>query len=251
MQLLSPFSLQNNWLTNLSNWQNQEKEKINQDKEKSGLVNYERKLKGETLGSKDLFDYRNEDNSFSNSLSKFFYETSAYSFLPSPSVILGNSMTKQEERAKSSFYTNPLYRFLLEKDVDAFLSRQPKDHFLSIFEEKQLGRNRSVLNDYYNTLRSYRLLPSWDAFQDEFNGSVSYANKIYNQQFKGTLSLVRRLFSITINPLEVEPITKSSNFLETKSSFDKIISNDRILKLDQPLYKTYIGNSSYFLDSQK
>ena len=244
LQLLSPFSLQNDWLTNLSNWQNQEKEKINQNKEKSGLGNYERKLKGETLGSKDLFDHRNEDNSLSN----FFYETSGYSFLPSPSVTLGNSMTKQEEKAKNSFYTNPLYRFLLEKDIDAFLSRQPKDHFLTVFEEKQLGRNRSVLNDYYNTLRSYRLLPSWDTFQDEFNGSLSYANKIYNQQFKGTLSLVRRLFSITINSLEAESVTKSDNFLETKNSFDKIIGNDRILKLDQPLYKTYIGNPSYLLN---
>ena len=242
LQLLSPFSLQNDWLNNVSNRQNEEKEKINQTKEKNGFANYERKLKGETLGPKDLFDYRNEDNS----LSKFFYQTSGYSFLPSPSVTLGNSMTKQEERAKNSFYTNPLYRFLLEKDVDAFLSRQPKDHFLSVFEEKQLSQNRSVLNDYYNTLRSYRLLPSWDGFQDEFNGSLSYANKIYNQQFKGTLSLVRRLFSITVNPLEIKSGTKSST--ETNDSFDKRLTNDRILKLDQPLYKTYIGNSSYLLD---
>ena len=247
LQLLSPFSLQNDWLTNVSNRQNEEKEKINQNKERNGFANYERKLKGATLGSKDLFDYRNEDNS----LSKFFYETSGYSFLPSPSVTLGNSMTKQEERAKNSFYTNPLYRFLLEKDVDAFLSRQPKDHFLSVFEEKQLSRNRSVLNDYYNTLRSYRLLPSWDAFQDEFNGSLSYANKIYNQQFKGTLSLVRRLFSITVNPLEIESNTKSDNSLETNKLFAKTTTNDRILKLDQPLYKTYIGNSSYLLDLEK
>ena len=244
--------MQNDWLNNVSNRQNEEKEKINQNKEKNGFANFERKLKGETLGSKDLFDYRSEDNS----LSKFFYETSGYSFLPSPSVTLGNSMTKQEERAKNSFYTNPLYRFLLEKDVDAFLSRQPKDHFLSVFEEKQLSQNRSVLNDYYNTLRSYRLLPSWDGFQDEFNGSLSYANKIYNQQFKGTLSLVRRLFSITVNPLEMESGTKYGNFLgenvlsmqSMEDSFDKKITNDRILKLDQPLYKTYIGNSSYLLD---
>lgn len=246
LQLLSPFSLQSDWLTNVYNRQNEEKEKINQNKEKNGLASYEKKLKGETLGSKGLFDYRNEDNS----LSKFFYETSGYSFLPSPSVTLGNSMTKQEERAKNSFYTNPLYRFLLEKDVDAFLSRQPKDHFLSVFEEKQLGRNRSVLNDYYNTLRSYRLLPSWDAFQDEFNGSLSYANKIYNQQFKGTLSLVRRLFSITVNPLEIESGIKSSNFPETNSSSDKITTNERILKLDQPLYKKYIGNESFLLNLQ-
>ncbi len=259
LQLLSPFSLQNDWLTNVSNRQNEEREKINQNKEKNGLANYEKKLKGETLGPKDLFDYRNEENS----LSKFFYETSGYSFLPSPSVTLGNSMTKQEERAKNSFYTNPLYRFLLEKDVDAFLSRQPKDHFLSVFEEKQLDRNRFVLNDYYNTLRSYRLLPSWDAFQDEFNGSLSYANKIYNQQFKGTLSLVRRLFSITVNPLDIESnnlldINKSStkatnrdSHLLAKQDGEAIIAqraHDRILKLDQPLYKTNVGNTSYLLN---
>ena len=172
-------------------------------------------------------------------------------------------MTKQEEKAKNSFYTNPLYRFLLEKDVDAFLSRQPKDHFLSVFEENQLGRNRVVLNDYYNTLRSYKLLPSWDAFQDEFNGSLSYANKIYNQQFKGTLSLVRRLFSITVNPLDVE----SNNLLDINNSSNKTTTppaiaadshggfatiaqraHDRILKLDQPLYKTNVGNTSYLLN---
>ena len=219
LQLLSPFSLQNDWLTNVYNRQNEEREKINQNQEKNGLVNDEKKLKGDSLRRKGLFNYRNEEGF----LSQFLYETSGYSFLSSPSLILGDSMAKYEEKSKNSFYTNPLYRFLLEKDVDAFLSRQPKDHFLSVFEEKQLGRNRVVLNDYYNTLRSYKELPSWDAFQDEFNGSLSYANKIYNQQFKGTLSLVRRLFSITVNPLDVasqEPLSgvgaahKSNNLLD-------------------------------------
>jgi hypothetical protein len=39
---------------------------------------------------------------------------------------------------KTKFYTNPIYHLLLRVDIDAFLSRQPLSHSLTIEEEIDL-----------------------------------------------------------------------------------------------------------------
>ena len=36
-----------------------------------------------------------------------------------------------------------------------------------------------------------------ESFENFFEGSKSFTNKVYNQQFKGTLRPLRRLFSLT------------------------------------------------------
>ena len=77
---------------------------------------------------------------------------------------------------------------------------------------------RLILSNYYDSLRYYEKLPYAEDFRNVFNGSKSYADRVYNQQFKGTLKVVRRLFLLTLN--------------EDPNLVDKII-----LKFDQPLYK--------------
>lgn len=123
-----------------------------------------------------------------------------------------------EKKLKQKYYANPVYKFLLNIDIDAFLKRQPSEYLLSPKEEAELYRKRLVLSRYNDSLRFYNRLPYTDEFQHLFNGSKSFADRIYNQQFKGTLHIVRRLFSI---------------------SFDSEIKNPQelILKYDQPLFK--------------
>nr|YP_009105997.1 hypothetical chloroplast RF1 [Gloeotilopsis sterilis]AIT94808.1 hypothetical chloroplast RF1 [Gloeotilopsis sterilis] len=126
--------------------------------------------------------------------------------------------TNLEKKIKEKFYLNPIYKFLLSKEIDFFLFRQPVFYNLDSKQEKLLYEKRLLLKNYYDSLRFYNELPFLEDFNYLFNGSKNYADRIYNQQFKGTLKVVRRLFCITLNQNDT-------------------ISNTFILKYDQPLFK--------------
>jgi hypothetical protein len=107
-----------------------------------------------------------------------------------------------EKKIKQRFYANPIFKFLLNVDIDNLLKRQPSSFFLSPNQEKQLYKKRLMLSRYYDTLRIYKTLPYVNTFQYFFNGSKSFADRVYNQQFKGTLRVVRKLFSISYQSKE-------------------------------------------------
>ena len=143
-----------------------------------------------------------------------------------------------EKTIKQKYYSNPIYKLLLNADIDLFLRRQPSSYLLSPKEEENLFEKRLLLSDYYDSLRYYKKLPYTKDFDAFFNGSKSYADRVYNQQFKGTLRVVRRLFSITLNE-------------------EDNLSKNIILKFDQPLYKNLkptnsaIGHEELRLNNNK
>lgn len=115
---------------------------------------------------------------------------------------------------KKLYYSNPIYKILLNFDIDSFLSRQPKNYQLTPIQEKLLFEKRQVLQSYYDGLFRYTTLldnpenrSNLVKFEDVENSLTnhkpfsiaadSYSNRIYNQQFKGTLRIVRQLFAIT------------------------------------------------------
>lgn len=125
-----------------------------------------------------------------------------------------------ERSIKQKYYSNPVYKFLLNIDIDSFLSREPKNMKLSSLQEKQLYEKRLILANYYDSLRNYQQLSDTDQFltpSGSQNLSRSYADRVFNHQFKGTLKVVRRLFSVTLDSKE-NP------------------AGDRVLKFDKPLY---------------
>nr|YP_009106329.1 hypothetical chloroplast RF1 [Interfilum terricola]AIT95140.1 hypothetical chloroplast RF1 [Interfilum terricola] len=126
--------------------------------------------------------------------------------------------TNLEKKIKEKFYLNPIYKFLLTKEIDSFLFRQPVFYNLDLKQEKLLYKKRLLLKNYYDSLRFYNELPFLEDFNYLFNGSKNYADRVYNHQFKGTLKVVRRLFCITLNP-------------------NTTIPNTFVLKYDQPLFK--------------
>ena len=151
---------------------------------------------------------------------------------------------------KEKFSENLIYRFLVNCDISNFLKRQPKEYKLTSQDEISLFEKRLALAEYYDTLRSYSQLPApfSDIFQPLFCGPKSYVNRIYNQQFKGTLKIVERLFSIHLEDDENIPnITNSNTGSEIqkettqKSSQEEIYlkfkKDPSVLKFDQPLYK--------------
>lgn len=125
-------------------------------------------------------------------------------------------------RLKQKYFSNYVYQNLLRADMSLFLTRQPRKHRLKVEEENTLFKKRQILASYYDSLRTYTKLPYLESYEDLFLGPKSYANRVYNQQFKGTLKVVKRLFSINLEPRH-NPFQKS------------------ILKYDQPLY-TYKKN---------
>lgn len=146
-------------------------------------------------------------------------------FLRTTSVEPGNIDLK----IKQKYYSNPLYKHLLALDIDMFLNRQSKASRLNTEQELDLYTKRRMLTAYYDSLREYAQLPYASDFESFFDGSKSFSNKIYNQQFKGTLRSVCRLFSLTSDP-DAVPATEQSNQL--------------VLKYDQPLY-TFSNNRNF------
>lgn len=141
------------------------------------------------------------DNNFSNEF-----------FLDDP-----ESDRRLEQKIKQNFYSNPIYKSLLSFDIDSFISKRPTFQRLTVSEEKNLFEKRILLSTYYDSLRYYNQLPYIEEFKEFCDGSKSYADRVYNQQFKGTLKIVRRLFSITVDP-------------------EENTNENPVLKFDQPLY---------------
>jgi hypothetical protein len=105
--------------------------------------------------------------------------------------------SRQEALIKTKFYSNPVYKNLLSLYVDSILQQQPADYSVTKEQEKQLYQARLALEDYYNSLRDYADLSYNYQFNDTFGGTKSFSTKVYNQQFKGNLKVVRRLFGVT------------------------------------------------------
>lgn len=138
---------------------------------------------------------------------------------------------KLGKRIRYKYYLNYVYRFLLNIDLLDFLKRQPKNYSLTKEEENDLFQKRLILGSYYDTLREYSKIPNSEYFDDLFMGPKSYANRIYNNQFKGTIKIIRRIFSIS---------------LEDKYNQ----SNENVLKFDQPLYKKKLNNQNLILHEE-
>jgi len=119
------------------------------------------------------------------------------------------------------WYYSPFNRLLLKFDVDSFIRRQPKAHFLTKKDETLLHFKRFLMSEYYNSLRWYTYMQHYDSMKTKISGTKTLTSRIYNQQFQGTFKKIRHLFAITP------------------------FSNDQtILKFDQPLYNEFANNKN-------
>jgi hypothetical protein len=134
-----------------------------------------------------------------------------------PTLLNVNSdfQSRQESIIKKKYYSNPIYKNLLNVYVDSLLEQQPKDYRIKPEDEKELYKARLILQDYFNSLRVYSELPYQKQFNVMFNGSKSFATKVYNQQYKGNLKIVRRLFGVTWDEKENPNQTSKLSFDQT------------------------------------
>nr|YP_009519307.1 hypothetical protein Ycf1 [Codium arabicum]AYC65189.1 hypothetical protein Ycf1 [Codium arabicum] len=207
--------------------QNQSKEnQLNLESELSKTKNLLDSTQFEQLLTRFFNDYNAEvfdsyliDSSMDQDSFSAFSELSKYGFDSFASLEDFESDEFEEElgkKIKQKYYKNDIYKILLKLDISYFLKRQPSTYKLTQKEENTLFNKKLILMNYYNSLRSYSYLPYCPIFKILFNNAKSYANRVYNQQYKGTLKIVRRLFLI---------------------DFSSVSPNSSILKYDQLLYK--------------
>ena len=123
------------------------------------------------------------------------------------------ALRSREMKFRRKYYGNPIYKLLIKADIDFFLSHQPKSFFLSPKQERKLMENRFILSQYYDTLRYYNKLSNQKYFNQNYFGSKSYTDRVYNQQFSGTLKLIRRLFLVTEQVAHLNlPLMVEQNF---------------------------------------
>lgn len=136
------------------------------------------------------------------------------------------SYTRKQFREK--FYNNPVYKAFVHLDMLGFLQGQPKFYSLTPKDEMVLYQRRVVFENYLNSIQDYKNL-----VVKEQNTSP-YAEKVYNQQFKGSLDLVRHYFAIS---LAQKPELDSTGL-------------KKVLKFDQPLYKNALTEWNPFLHEE-
>ncbi len=149
------------------------------------------------------------------------------------------------------WYYSPFNRLLLKFDVDNFIRRQPKTHFLTSNEENLLHLRRFFLSEHYNTLRWYTNMEHYRTMKTQIGGSKSFSSRAYNQQFTGTFKKIRHLFSITptINssfPFDTNGLSQAignSSRVNVNSTLSQQENSPTVLKFDQPLYNEYPNNS--------
>lgn len=120
---------------------------------------------------------------------------------------------------KRKFFLNPVYRSLLQTDIDAFLARQPVTHNIAENQDYDLYKKRVILERYYNWLRCYA--PLQNDLQDLYNipETKSFVDSVFHHQFKGTLKIAKRLFPITFD-------------LQQNSTINRVLSYEQTLYKD-------------------
>nr|WDY12824.1 hypothetical chloroplast RF1 [Chloroidium sp. KL-2023a] len=130
-----------------------------------------------------------------------------------------------ENLIKTRYVFNPVYRTLLKTDIDAFLARQPKKHNLAANQEYNLAKKRQLLEKYYNWLRYYSPFEKDLEQLYEIPQTKSFVDSVYHQQFKGTLQIARRLFSVTFDqsqtPAQSLSRAKLGSLLRSKSALSE------------------------------
>jgi hypothetical protein len=120
------------------------------------------------------------------------------------------------------WYYSPFNRLLLKFDIDSFINRQPKSHFLTKKEERLLHLRRLLLSEHYNSLRWYTYMEHYRTMKSRIGSTKSFASTAYNQQFQGTFKKIRHLFAIT-------PVQGDMSILK----FDQALYNESNLDISQ------------------
>ena len=249
---------------------------INVDESIATQFIYENDSIFESLYNRFISDYMAEvkdetlpDNTLEFEQFSAFSELVKYGFDSFASLEDIESDEFEEElgkKIKYKYYNNPIYKFILKYDINNFLNRQPKEYYLTEEEEIRLFKQKQILMQYYNSLKEYALLPYTKIFKDLFGETKSYANRVYNQQYKGTLKILRRLFLIDLKSDDAKTVLKYDQILidrkkpietsfheELNTSTKKIRKKSKYIRevSNRPFYLGWDNQSKYLSISNR
>ena len=140
---------------------------------------------------------------------------------------IGERLDFAQEEIRARIFMNPYIRFLLNKRIDNFLSREKRALTVNNkvrFDEVNQVQLTKFTADAEEKLFKRRLIISKYADAIDFlkpNSRHSYVDRIYNHQFKGTLSTARRLFSLKVqfdqplvHPTNYEPVLEHEDQIQ-------------------------------------
>jgi len=138
--------------------------------------------------------------------------------------------TQVYRQFREKYNTNILYRKLMQLNNFSFLSGQPKTSNLSAKDEISLYNRRISMQRYLNSVHRYKRIIR--------KQSTSFPEKVYNQQFKGSLNFVRKFNAVELSEagqsLDEEFVDM---FDQSRMINPGTASKKKVLKYDQPLYK--------------
>lgn len=190
---------------------------VSGNKTKTGVdLDFDKRIRNKNNNSVDtqtkLEELDPETNLFAEKYSKGVKRKNSAPLLKKSKALSTKNIIKRK------FFLNPVYRSLLQTDIDTFMARQPLTHNIAENQDYDLYQKRVLLEKYYNWLRYYS--PLQENLQDVYNISEtkSFVDSVFHHQFKGTLKIAKRLFPVTFDPQQ----NKKKN---------------RVLSYDQILYK--------------
>lgn len=121
---------------------------------------------------------------------------------------------------REKYLTNPVYKVWANIDMKYFFERQPKILNLTIDDEMDLFQRRIILQQYLHSASYYKNIL-------QTNLKCSYAEKVYNQQFKGSLNHIRHYNAIKLNyNLDHFNNPVLPNFTNKVLKFDQTLFNE-------------------------
>lgn len=164
-------------------------------------------------------------------MAEFVFNPVAYDY----SALNDQEASYTRKQFRDKFYENPVYKALVHLDMIGFLQGQPKAYNLTAKDEMFLYERRLLFESYLNSVQDYKNLVRKE------QKTSPYADKVYNQQFKGSLDLVRHYFAISLD----QKGNSSINLNESGT-----LSPKKVLKFDQSLYKNYGDEWTPFLHEE-
>lgn len=176
-----------------------------------------------------------------DTLSEEVFRPDIYVRYRDPSSAAFGPSVQTHRQFREKYYTNPVYKAIVNFDLYPFLMGQSPAQNLSEKEEYDLFTKRVILQNYLNTVRDYKT--------KRLQNNEMYADQVYNQQFKGSLNLVRQFNAVELSlaaqydPALYTAEDKADPFLSLPYEYEYETKNKpitkKVLKFDQPLYKSF------------
>lgn len=153
------------------------------------------------------------------------YRDANKEFITADDQFLASKQAQVHRRFREKYLSNPVYKALVNFDMHLFLTGQMNASNLTAEDEFDLFERRIILENYLHSIQYYKPVVS-----------KSYAERVYNHQFKGSLSFIRQFNSIKLN----------HNLIQTELDDQ----TKKVLKFDQPKYNEFVDASKTLLHEE-